>query len=84
MSTATTRWNLVVPKELDKSLRQFLANEGRGKKGDLSRFVAEAVNRRIFDMAHQAVMEKNANVAPEEIEAAVEESLAWARAQMRR
>jgi hypothetical protein len=84
MSTATTRWNLVVPKDLDKSLRQFLAAEGRGKKGELSRFVAEAVNRRIFDMAHQSVMEKNANVAPEMLEAAIEESLAWARARMRR
>jgi hypothetical protein len=84
MATNTTRWNLVVPKELDKSLRQFLANEGRGKKGDLSRFVAEAVNRRIFDMAHQSVMEKNANVAPEVLEAAIEESLAWARARIRR
>jgi len=84
MSTATTRWNLVVPKELDKSLRQFLANEGRGKKGDLSRFVTEAVNRRIFDMAHQSVMEKNAGVAPEVLEEAIEESLAWARARMRR
>jgi hypothetical protein len=84
MSTATTRWNLVVPKELDKSLRQFLANEGRGKKGDLSRFVTEAVNRQIFDTIHQSIMEKNANVPLEEIEAAVEESLAWARARMRR
>jgi hypothetical protein len=84
MSTATTRWNLVVPKDLDKSLRQFLAAEGRGKKGELSRFVAEAVNRRIFDLAHQSVMEKNAKVAPEVLEAAIEESLAWARARMRR
>jgi hypothetical protein len=83
MSTATTRWNLVVPKDLDKSLRQFLAAEGRGKKGELSRFVAEAVNKRIFDMAHQSVMEKNAKVAPEVLEAAIEESLAWARARMR-
>jgi hypothetical protein len=84
MSTATTRWNLVVPKELDKSLRQFLANEGRGKKGELSRFVTEAVNKHIFDTAHEAVLEHNANVPLEEIEAAVEESLAWARARMGR
>jgi len=64
-------------------LRQFLANEGRGKKGDLSRFVAEAVNKHIFDTAHKAVLEHNANVPLEEVEAAVEESLAWARARMR-
>jgi hypothetical protein len=83
MSSASTRWNLVVPKELDKSLRQFLANEGRGKKGDLSRFVTEAVNKHIFDCALKAAQEHNANVPLEEIEAAVEESLAWARAQKR-
>jgi hypothetical protein len=61
MSTINTRWNLVVSKQTDKSLRQFLANEGGGKKGDLSRFV-------------------EAN----EMDEIVEESLAWARARLRR
>jgi hypothetical protein len=83
MSTTTTRWNLVVPKELDKSLRQFLAYEGRSKKGELSRFVTEAVNKHIFDTTLKAVRKKNANVSQEEIDAAVEESLAWARARRR-
>jgi hypothetical protein len=83
MSTATTRWNLVVSKETDKSLRQFLAYEGRGKKGELSRFVEEAVNKHIFDTALKAAHEANANVDPEELEAAIEESLAWARARLR-
>jgi hypothetical protein len=72
MSTTTTRWNLVVSKQTDRDLRQLLASEGRGKKGELSRFVEEAVSKH------------NANVPPEEIEAAVEESLAWARARMGR
>jgi hypothetical protein len=84
MSTATTRWNLVVPKELDKSLRQFLADEGLGKKGELSKFVTEAVNKRIFDATLKIVHERNKNVPYEEIEAAVEESLAWARAKKKR
>jgi hypothetical protein len=83
MSTATTRWNLVVPKDLDKSLRQFLANEGRGKKGELSRFVTEAVNKHIFDTALNAAREHNKDVDPDEIDAIIEESLAWARARMR-
>lgn len=83
MSTATTRWNLVVSKETDKSLRQFLADEGGGKKGDLSRFVEEAVNKRIFEMAARAAKEQNAGVDPEELDAAIEESLAWARARLR-
>jgi len=80
MATATTRWNLVVSKQTDQSLRQFLAAEGGGKKGDLSRFVEKAVRKQIFETTLRAVREKNANVSQEEIEAAVEESLAWARA----
>jgi hypothetical protein len=83
MATNTTRWNLVVSKKIDQSLREFLAHQGRGKKGDLSRFVEEAVNKHIFDSALKAVHERNANVPLEEIEAAVEESLEWARARMR-
>lgn len=82
MSTSTTRWNLVVPKELDKSLRQFLAGEGRGKKGDLSLFVAEAVNKHIFDSALRAARAHNADMEPEEMDAIIEESLAWARARL--
>lgn len=83
MATNTTRWNLVVSRKVDIGLRQFLAAQGGGKKGDLSRFVEEAVNKHIFDRAAQAVKLANANVDPEEIEAAIEESLAWARTQKR-
>lgn len=83
MSTTTTRWNLVVSKDLDKSLRQFLAAEGRGKKGELSRFVEEAVKKHIFDTALNAAREHNRDVDPDELDAAIEESLAWARAQRR-
>jgi hypothetical protein len=79
MSTNTTRWNLVVPKQIDKDLRKLLANEGRSKKGALSQFVTEAVNKRIFDAALNEAREHNKDVPYEEIEAAVEESLAWAR-----
>lgn len=83
MSATTTRWNLVVSSATDKSLRQFLANEGGGKKGDLSRFVEEAVNRRIFEMTARAAKEQNAGVDPDELDQAIEESLAWARAKLR-
>jgi hypothetical protein len=84
MSTNTTRWNLVVPKQLDTDLRKLLAEEGRSKKGALSEFVTEAVNKRIFDATLAIVHERNKNVPYEEIEAAVEESLAWARAKKKR
>lgn len=83
MPTKNTRWNLVVTKDFDKSVRQFLAANRNGEKGELSRFVTEAVNRHIFDSIHKAILEQNRDVPFEEIEAAVEESLVWARAQMR-
>lgn len=83
MSSTSTRWNLVVSKDTDKSLRQFLAAAGGGKKGDLSRFVEEAVKKHIFDMAARAAKEHNKDLDPEELDAIIEESLAWARAQMR-
>ncbi|MGB9406758.1 MAG: ribbon-helix-helix domain-containing protein [Terracidiphilus sp.] len=81
MSTATTRWNLVVSKQTDKSLRQFLASEGCGKKGDLSRFVEDTVKERIYDLTAQAIKRENASRTPEEIDEIVEEALAWARGQ---
>lgn len=79
MSTATTRWNLVVSKQTDISLRQFLASEGGGKKGDLSRFVEDTIKERIYDLTAQAIKQENASRTPEEIDNIVEEALAWAR-----
>ncbi|MDE3149647.1 MAG: methionine repressor-like protein [Acidobacteriota bacterium] len=81
MVASSTRWNLVVSSDLDKSLRQFLAREGRGKKGELSRFVEDAVKKTVFEMTAQEVKKRNASVPLEEIEAIVEESLAWTRRQ---
>ena len=81
MATATTRWNLVVSKQIDKDLRQLLASEGRGKKGGISRFVEEAVSKHIFDTAAQAAKKHNEDIDPDELDAIIEESLAWARAQ---
>lgn len=39
---ASTRWNIAVSAETDQALRMFLASQGGGRKGDLSRFVEEA------------------------------------------
>jgi hypothetical protein len=83
MATTTTRWNLVVSKQTDRDLRQLLAAEGRARKGELSRFVEEAVNKHIFDTALQAAREHNKDVNPDEMDAMIEESLASARARLR-
>ena len=79
MATNATRWNLVVSTETDKSLRQFLADNGGGRKGDLSKFVEEAVRERIFIETARAAQEQNKDVPQEVIDQAIEEALAWAR-----
>jgi hypothetical protein len=76
---STARWNLVVSRETDDAMRQFLAAEGRARKGELSRFVEEAVRARIIAKEAEAAKRANAGRRPAEINAAVAEALAWAR-----
>lgn len=78
MSEAT-RWNLVVSQATDASLRQFLASQGRGRKGELSRFVEEAVRVRILELEAEQAKRQNAGVSSDAIDAAVTEALEWAR-----
>ncbi len=54
-----TRWNLSIPESTDRTVRTFLARTG-GKKGDLSRFVDDAVRRRVFDLTVADIKERNA------------------------
>ena len=54
-----TRWNLSIPEETDRAIRTFLARNG-GKKGDLSRFVDEAVRRRVLELTIRQVKDRNA------------------------
>jgi hypothetical protein len=48
------RWSLTVNPEVDASLREYLGAQGM-KKGDLSRFVEEAVRWRLFDQTTEAI-----------------------------
>ncbi|HEX5326378.1 MAG TPA: ribbon-helix-helix domain-containing protein [Acetobacteraceae bacterium] len=60
-------------------MRQFLASQGRGRKGELSRFVEEAVQARIFELTAEAVKQQNAHLSVEEIAHIVDEALEWTR-----
>jgi hypothetical protein len=77
--TAQARWNLVVSRETDNNLRQFLAEQGRARKGELSRFVEDAVRARIFETEARQAKEENRDVPQDVIEAAIDEALEWAR-----
>ena len=48
MPDDTTRWTASVSKETDISVCSFLAQRGM-KKGDLSKFIEEAVKWRVLD-----------------------------------
>ena len=60
------RWNITIPEETDRMIRAFLARKG-GKKGDLSRFVDEAVRHRMFELTVQQVKNRNAGYDQQEI-----------------
>ncbi len=68
------RWSLVVPEETDRALRTYLARKGT-RKGDLSRFVHEAVEMRLFELTVQDVKTRNRDCPQEEILAAIEKAL---------
>lgn len=70
-----TRWSLVIPTDTDRALRAFLAQRG-AKKGDLSRFVDEAVLARLFELTVEQVKERNRTYAQQEILDVIEDMLA--------
>ena len=75
----TTRWNVAVSPDTDKSLRMFLASQGGGRKGDLSRFIEEAVRAHILELSAAQAKIANANVSEENMASMVDEALQWAR-----
>ncbi len=61
-----TRWHLSIPEKTDRAVRTYLARTG-GKKGNLSRFVDEAVRRRLLDFTVSRVKDRNARYVQQEI-----------------
>lgn len=74
-----TRWSLSIPEETDRTIRLFLARNG-GKKGDLSRFVDEAVRRHVFDLTVEQVKDRNAEHDQDELLRLIDSEVDAARA----
>ena len=74
-----TRWNLSIPEETDRVLRTFLARTG-GKKGDLSRFVDEAVRRRVLDLTVREIKDRNSGYDQQELLDLIDEEVDATRA----
>ncbi len=76
---STIRWNIAVSADTDQSLRLYLASQGRGRKGDLSRFIEEAVRAHILELTAEQAKAANADVDESDLTAMVNEALDWAR-----
>jgi Ribbon-helix-helix domain len=76
------RWNIKVSKDTDLTLRTYLGALGM-KKGDLSKFIEEAVRWRIFNRTVQQIKARNAGADPDELQALVDAALREVRAQRR-
>lgn len=68
------RWSLSVSQDTDASLREYLGAQGM-KKGDLSRFVEEAVRWRMFDTTVQTIKQRNADQDPAALQALIDKAL---------
>jgi hypothetical protein len=72
------RWNIVVSEETDLSLRRHLGTRGM-RKGDLSKFIEEAVRWRLLDEAVQRVKARNKGKSPRKIAGRIEQAIAESR-----
>lgn len=82
MQEQAVRWNIKVSKETDLSLRTFLGAQGM-KKGDLSKFIEDAVRWRVFHRTVQDIKSRNANTNPEELQRIVDSAVREVRTQRR-
>jgi hypothetical protein len=82
MSANLTRWTISVPKETDIALRCFLAERGM-KKGDISKFIVDAVKWRVFEQTAAEAKNKFADMTGGELEDLLNEASEAVRSEMR-
>jgi hypothetical protein len=75
----STRWTVKVSKETDVTLRTYLAQSGL-RKGDLSKFIEEAVRWRVLDRTAAAVRERSGRMDPEALQALIDDAVTGVRA----
>ena len=72
------RWSVVVPRDLDRDLRVYLAENGM-RKGDLSKFIEEAVRWRLFSQTIAQAREGFQDMEPVAAQALIDEAIAAVR-----
>ncbi len=82
MEQEGVRWNIKVSRETDLTLRTYLGAQGM-KKGDLSKFIEEAVRWRVLQRTIQDIRARNADADTDEIQRIVDEAVSEVRAERR-
>jgi len=68
------RWSLTIPESTDIALRTYLAGTGM-KKGDISQFVDQAVQRQLADLITDKVKNRNQQFDQNHILSSIDEAL---------
>ncbi len=76
------RWSVKVSRETDLTLRTYLGARGM-KKGDLSKFIEEAVRWRILSRTVRDIKARNANANVNELQAIIDGAVREVRAELR-
>ena len=76
------RWNVKVSRKTDLTLRAFLSSRGT-RKGDLSKFIEQAVRAQVFHSTVQDIRERNADTDPDELQALIDRTVNEVRAERR-
>jgi Ribbon-helix-helix domain len=76
------RWTVKVSKETDLVLRSFLGSHGM-RKGDLSKFIEQAVRTHVFHQTLQDIKARNANTNPDELQSLIDTTVHEVRTEIR-
>ena len=70
----TTRLTITWSKQVDLALRSYLGAQGM-KKGDLSKFIEQAVRAHVFHSTVQDIKSRNAGADPDELQSLIDETV---------
>src|SRR5579872_3970809 len=76
------RWSIKVSKDTDLSLRTLLGSRGM-KKGDLSKFIEQAVRAAIFHRSVKESQSRNANTDPGRLQELIDSTVREVRSRKR-
>ena len=75
----SVRWNIAVSPGTDQSVRMFITAQGGGRKGDLSRFIEEAVRSYLLEKAVGQAKAAALGMDESALTDLIDEAVQWAR-----